>query len=511
MKKYNRIIMNIFKKSSKGLLFSLSLSIMASAVLTSCDDFIDVDPEAVIGADSFFSTPEEIVIGVNGVYALQRGLYGDNLWFIKQEVRSDNVGMADRGTDGIFDVLGEEANSNLLITSWSTIYAIINNANRVISAGEALETSTSDDAALVARAVAEAKFLRALTYFHLVVNWGGVPLRTEPTQDFDNTPLARSSASEVYDFIISDLTDAANVLPESYSDAVFEEVGRATSLAANALLGKVHLQNGNSAAASAALNNVIGRAELLPNYSDIFAPGNDNHAESIFEVGFDPAAGTGWGDNDFFITPEIAQFLGVASGGFPGTTDGRPLYFPSIEVQGIYETGDLRLDTSITSFDSAAGTVQYISKYVDLGAADQGSDINWIILRYADVLLLKAEADGESAASYELINQVRRRAFGQNPNTPDPAIDIDATSPGTFFEKVMLERRRELVFEEQRWIDILRHPAAEAVSIINNHLTTEYPDEAITPITTDHLLQLIPAEEIRISDGLVDQNPRPGS
>ena len=118
---------------------------------------------------------------------------------------------------------------------------------------------------------------------------------------------------------------------------------------------------------------------------------------------------------------------------------------------------------------------------------------------------MKAEADGESAASYELINQVRRRAFGQDPGTPDPAIDIDASTPGSFLEKVMLERRREFVFENQRWLDLKRLPPSEALVIINNHLTAEYT--GIPAVNANRLIYPIPQQEIDISGGVVEQNP----
>jgi hypothetical protein len=147
----------------------------------------------------------------------------------------------------------------------------------------------------------------------------------------------------------------------------------------------------------------------------------------------------------------------------------------------------------------------YISKYIDLAAAGDGSDINLVLLRYADVLLMKAEADGENAASYELINQVRRRAFGGNPSVADSAADIDAASPGTFLEKVMLERRRELVFENQRWLDITRLPDSEALSIINNHLALEYPE--VPMVDAYRLIYAIPQTEIDVSNNVVTQNP----
>ena len=297
------------------------------------------------------------------------------------------------------------------------------------------------------------------------------------------------------------MTDAAGVLPNSYSGGPFNEEGRATSLAAQAMLGKVQLQMGNASAASAALDNVIGQYSLLANYSDIYAAGNDNTAESIFEVSFNPVNQTGLGMNNIFIPSSVATSLGIVAGGFAG----RLPAFPTQDVQTIYEPGDLRAAASFTTYDNDGSMEQYISKYVDLAAAADGSDINILLLRYADALLMKAEADGENAASYELINQVRRRAFGQDPNVADAAIDIDGSTPGTFLEKVLLERRRELAFEGHRFFDLKRLSSGEALSTINTHLAAEYT--GVPAVQEFQLIYPIPQGEIDVSNGVVTQNP----
>lgn len=499
MKKY-KIIRNIEKKDFSKfqiILFSLMLGLFLS--LTSCDDFIDVEPTDVIATGSFYSNADELAFAVNGVYALQRGIYGDNLWFIMQEIRSDNVTNISGNADAALDIFQETSTNNILSLHWTKLYILINNANMLLAKSVDVPQNNATEAVLIKRLVGEAKFIRALAYFHLTTTWGGVPLRKTPTTDFDNAIVATSSQKDVFDFIIKDLTEASEVLPDRYPGGSLNEVGRATRFAAQALLGKVQLQNGNKVAASAALTNVIGQYKLLPNFEDIFAPGNDNHSESIFEVGFDPTSQTGMTFNNFFISTGIAAHLGVAAGGFGG----EPIYFPTQDVMGIYEPNDLRAAASFSEF----GGVEYINKFIDLSAVGEGSDINWIILRYADVLLLKAEADGESSASYELINQVRRRGFGKDPMVANPAIDINISTSGTFFEKVQLERRRELAFEEQRWIDLQRFSKVESVKIMNNHFVNEYPVAGRPKMDTHNLLYPIPSLEIKISKGLVTQNP----
>ncbi len=473
-------------------------------ISASCKDFIDVAPQGSIDAEAFFSNADELVYALNGVYASQRTIFGDNLFWIMQMGRSDNVKFGEGGNqaDAAFDVFQEIATNNILVNIWVNHYILINNANTVIKRAPGVPFDNPIDEELIQRVTGEAKYLRALTYFYLVTMWGGVPLRLEPTEDFDNANVARSSADDVYAQIISDLTDAISVLPTSYSGGPLNQVGRATRYAAQALLGKVYLQIGNASAASTVLNDVIGKYSLLANYADIYAAGNDNTAESIFEVSFNPVNQTGLFDNNFFIPTVVAQELGIVAGGF--TTP--PPYIPTNDVQTIYEQGDLRAEASFGLYDLDGTIAPYISKYIDLNAAGDGSDINMVLLRYADVLLMKAEADGESAASYELINQVRRRAFGQDPSVPDPEIDIDQTTPGTFFEKVQLERRREFAFENQRWIDLLRYPESEVIAIMNAHLAAEREDGPYV-IDAHNLLYPIPQFEIETSKGLVTQNP----
>jgi starch-binding outer membrane protein, SusD/RagB family len=502
MKKYiNRdILYSICIKSQIRIVLVISLMILS----TSCEDFIDVAPDSTIDAEAFFSNADELVFALNGVYALQRPIFGDNLFWIMQMGRSDNVefGEGANQADAAFDVFQEIETNNILVNIWVNHYIVINNANTVIKRAPGIPFDNPADEELINRATGEAKFLRAFTYFYLVTMWGEVPLRLEPTEDFDNANIARSSVDAIYAQIISDLTDAISVLPTSYSGGPLNEVGRATRYAAQALLGKVYLQSGNASAASAELNDVIGNYSLLVNYADIHAAGNDNTAESIFEVSFNPTNQTGLFDNNFFLPQSVAQELGIVAGGFAQV----PPYAPTKDVQTIYEDGDLRAEASFGLYNLEDSIMPYISKFMDLNAAGDGSDINMVLLRYADVLLLKAEADGESAGSYELINQVRRRAFGQDPLVPDPAIDIDATTPGTFFEKVQLERRREFAFENQRWIDLLRHPESDVIAIMNDHLAAEREDGPWV-IDAHNLLYPIPQFEIESSDDLVTQNP----
>jgi starch-binding outer membrane protein, SusD/RagB family len=372
-----------------------------------------------------------------------------------------------------------------VLNTWTPIYITINMANSVIVSGP----NATGDAELINRCIAEAKFIRALSYFQLVTLYGGVPLRLTPTIDFSNTIVARSEVSAVYDQIRQDLNDAIDVLPESYTGAPKNEKGRATKYAAVTLLGKVELQAGDKAAAEAAFRQIIGKYSLLTNYSSVWAAGNKNTAESIFEVNFLPDNQTGFGLPTTFIPASEAARLGIAAGGSSVLTE-----FPTKDIIDAFEADDLRKDASI-AFAVADGQA-YISKFMDLNAATYGHNINWIVLRYADVLLSLAEALGEGSEAYGFINEVRTRA-----GLPD----IDVSTPGTFSEKLSHERQVEFAFEMHRWNDLLRLPQQETIDIMKADLLRERDKEYT--ITPDNLLYPIPLTEIEVSKGVVTQNP----
>ena len=163
----------------------------------SCDDFIDVVPEDVIDAGAFFSNADELVFALNGVYASQRNVYGNLNYFNLIEARSDNAGQdqLDQKERVETDTFEETPGNLLMISVWTQNYILINNANTVIQRAPEVPFDTSTEESLINRAVGEAKFLRAVSYFLLVNMFGDLPLRTEPTTDFDNATLARSPAS----------------------------------------------------------------------------------------------------------------------------------------------------------------------------------------------------------------------------------------------------------------------------------------------------------------------------
>lgn len=470
--------------------------------MVSCDDFLDVTPADRIDASAFFANDQELLLGVNGVYLAQRQLYADGSVYNIFEGRSDNTGFdhTDQAERTATDIFTEVPGNLLLDLTWASSYNIINLANLVISRGP----GTEGNAGRINRIIGEAKFIRAMTYFYMVTIWGDIPLRTTPTEDFADTIFPRSSVTDVFNQIVQDLTEASAALPASYDGSAGNEVGRVTSYAALTLLGKVELQRGNAPAAVSALRQVEGKYSLLPNFGDIHAAGNNNTAESIFEVSFDPGNQTGLGRAIGYIPNSVAVALGIVAGG-----NTRAILFPFVTqdlVDAFDDPADLRIPSTF-GIEPGVEPGGYITKFIDLSAASAGADVNVVLLRYADVLLMLAEALGEGAEAYALINQVRTRA-----GLPD----IDAATPGTFMEKLMKERRLELALEMHRWHDLRRLPDAEAAAIINAQLTTQqafftqfpnYAGPTTFNLTSDRLLYPIPETEISISGGEVTQNP----
>jgi hypothetical protein len=439
-----------------------------------------------VAKDNFFKTESDLLIAVNGVYAAQRSLHADGSFYVLTEARSDNAtqNVADQAERVAPESFTDDAGNLLVLTIYTQMYDIINLCNAII---ERAPEATGDQA-IIDRVIAEARFLRASTYFHLLKGWGEVSLKVTESKDFGNVIQPRASTAEVYAFLVSELTAAAGVLPQTYSGGPGSEVGRATWGAAMGMLGKVQLQQGNNAEAATALQAVVNSNlySLLPEYSQLWDPANQNTAESLYEIQFEPANQTGSPYTSSLIPPAEANAMGIVAGGNAFAIR------PTADMVAEYEAGDERKDASLMI---DAGGLPFIIKYLDLTAAASGARNNFPVLRYADVLLMLAEALGEGDPAYDLINMVRERAgLG----------DIDASTPGTFIEKVQHERRVELAFEGHRWHDLLRLPDAEVFQIMSDQLSTQFG----RPIQLDNtdLLYAIPIAEIQTSGGIITQN-----
>lgn len=493
----NSRIINYIKDKTTRVTIVIVLLLSASCG----EDFIDVVPEDSIDKSTFFENENELLLALNGAYRIQSNFYRNNLGFQIRDGRSDDTGIDQLDQPERIDTetFEEFNNSQVVVGEWLNLYNTINHANQIIFYGVDATPIAADGQALIDRFLAEAKFIRALAYYELVIYWGGnSPLRVEPPEIL--TEIVPSSTTEaIYNQIVQDLTEAASTLPASYTG---DEVGRATRYAALGLLGKVELQRGNNSAALAALTQVEGNFSLLTDFADVYAPGNDNHEESVFEISFNKDDISLNVANTFVHNTEMER-LGLTGG--TGRTN--LLFFPTNDLIAAFSDPlDLRAASTFAFENDDPNDLPYIAKFID-GIGNGNADINQIIIRYADILLSLAEATGESAQAYEYINQVRRRGYGLDPNTPAPAVDISAATPGTFEEKLLNERRLELAFEAgHRWKDLLRLVGPSTlVTHMQDHLLNQVGRSV--NLTSDSFLYPIPFREIDLSDGQIIQNP----
>ena len=323
--------------------------------------------------------------------------------------------------------------------SWIAHYKGIGRANSVIGRIEDVDM----DASQKARIVGEAKFLRSLLYYNLATTFGNVPLvLNEATSADDDKENVQVPVAQIYSQIAADLTEAESSLPSTAKG------GRATKGAAAALLGKVYLTQGDKTSAASALKRVSGYS-LVDNYADLWGVENEFNKESIFEVSYE----SGYGVLGNLYTSAMNTELGA-------TVTSGPRNFPTKSLISSYEAGDTRFEASIAGIGSeavgfAADGAGWCIKYGTTNpSTDNDGPNNWVVLRYADVLLMLAEALGESTESYGYINQVRARAgLGA----------ISSSTTGTFAEKLLQERKVELAFEGHRWPDLKRFGVAASV------------------------------------------------
>ena len=479
-------------------LFAAGVIVLLSA--SSCKkDFLELAPISQQNGNNFYKTAEDMKNALTAAYGgLQYGgLYYSSMHVIG-DLRSDNTEITNPNAGA--DLQAVDNFTNLPTTSTSSItwaghYQAIQNTNIVIEKIEPVAM----DATLKARYTGEAKFLRALMYFNLVRIFGDVPLVTKVINNpQEGYTYGRTPSADVYNQIITDLTEAEAVLPHEFTGA---DIGRATKGAAAALLGKVYLTQRRWDLAVPQLKKVIdnvalNKYQIMPTYAGVFGVANENNRESIFEVQFKRAS-TGEG------SPFTNQFAPIGSG-TAVVSVGNPLgqNIPTANMNNAYETGDLRKAVSMrTSYVLGANTVNhnYVVKYSGTPAANLDSDNNWIVLRYADVLLMYAEALNEQGyvadgPAFTYLNQIRTRAGLPSKTSNNANAALRVANQADFRLAIEQERRIELAFEGHRWFDLIRTDRALAVL-------------GASGMQPHHNVFPIPQTQIDINPGKITQNP----
>lgn len=459
-------------------------------LIQSCsEDFIELAPVSDLNTGNFYKTEADIEQAVIAAYdALQDGSqYGGNGFDHFMEVRSDNTfndnTTQNGGARANFDNFNLSSNNLMLNDTWNSCYQGIQRCNIVLNRIEKVKMAAG--VANIRRG--EVKFLRALTYFNLVRIWGDVPLVLNEIEDpFEAFGHTRNSSDQIYNQIVQDLQDASELLPAKH-DAT--EVGRATRGAALTLLGKVYLTRQQFPLAASTLKQLIddGNYQLLSSFAAVFSVTNKNNAESIFEVQYKSGT-SGEGNN----TTDPTQGQDV---------NNKPS--PNI-IQVFQQNPDDRFAASV----QLTTGYPYSKKRIDVRGTDGSFGFNTMVLRYADVLLMYAEAlnevgyqaDGEA---FVFLNKIRERA-NANSYTANELPDQNS-----FREAIALERRLELAFENHRWFDLVR--TGKAIEVMNHANEGGLSPNAASalPFTMQayQVLYPLPQAQIDASGGKLIQNP----
>ena len=446
----------------------LKYNLIAIALLgfsfSSCSDFLEQNPQTDLSENDFYKTADDILSAVNGAYSsLQEGdIYGN--WYVFGEIPSDNTRNQLSGsvtTQNEFDQFYIDTQNSMIANFWKAAYKVINRTNTILGRIDGIEINTE----LANRYKLECKFIRALMYFNLVRVYGDVPLVLKEISISESYDILREPKENVYNQIIADLKEAQD-LPVSYSTA---EDGRATQGAAKALLANVYMTLHKYAEAETILAEIInsGRYSLLENtpgslnidgYKNVFSPVNHNSKEGIFEIQF-LKGGYGEGSNYANnFAPENSGTNVVAVGGTGGNN------IPEMDIYNAYEEGDLRRDFSMSLgyYDNRKNNEwvesRYVCKFMDVHYQNNDASNNYPVIRYADVILMYAEAlnqNGKTAEACKYLNMTRRRGFGYQTTETSP-VDLQTTDKAQFALMVEQERRVELAFENHRWFDLIR-------------------------------------------------------
>ncbi len=440
------------------------LAIASAFMMSSCtDDFLEKVPPDTINTSNYPKTADELITMVNGAYQPLQWpkLYNMRMWTTDIFAGNSEVG-AGGGSDGIettqlANFVTSSDNAGVL-DLWRGPWPGILSSNIVLKEG----TKLNIDQDIKNRCMGEAYFLRAHYYFLLVRFFGDVPLITEPQDIQGDLYPARAPKEDVYKQIISDLEQAIELLPTKQQLAEIDN-GRATKGAAMGTLAKVYLTRGEwqKVVDLTAQLDTMGYT-LNADYSDNFNPDKENGVESLFEVQY-----SGSDKYDFWSNENqsswTSAFMGPRGANF--VAGGWGWNQPTQEFVDSYEAGDQRKAKTIfyegcPTFDGKEYKPSYsmtgynvrkflvpFSAYPDYNK----SPLNFPILRYADVLLMRAEALnelGQTSLAAVPLNKVRNRA--------GLAAVSGSLSQSAFREKVLHERRMELAFEGQRWFDLIR-------------------------------------------------------
>lgn len=456
----------------------LVLASLATLLMTSCgDSFFDLEPASSVTIDKVYKTASDYNVAVIGCYAKLQSQV--NFYTECCEYRSDNLslGAPTAGTQDRYDIdhFTEKPSNGILSSYWANFNNNVYRCNLLLDQIDGANFAEN----LKKQYKGEAMFIRALNYFNMYRIWGGVPATKHVVSAAEALKVARYSDEQMFDLIAGDLKEIVdnNYLPETYSSA---DMGRATSGAAKALLGKVYLTFHKWTEAKDILSQLIGKYQLVSPIAQVFNVDNKNNNEIIFAVHFNKEI-EGEGHSYWYNLTNASDDTNQTS-----------------SLLNTFPTGDARKD--LITYVQVEKNVRLMNKFYDTKSPTfktVGND--QILLRYADVLLMYAEAlneiqydASEGSLALKYLNAVRQRAGISN-------LTVKQLPTQEKFRKgILVERQREFPYEGQRWFDLVRMGFAKSVMAENGVEIKDY-----------QLLFPIPQQEIEKvgNKSILWQNP----
>jgi len=463
-------LMNVTKPGNKKVILynTAILLVFTMAIFSGCSKFLTEDLKGEFSTDTYYKNDKQALQAINGAYNALSFTNPDNALWVFGAVASDDAvkggNAGDQAEITYIDEFTTNATNGITNNYWIFVYEGIARANNVIANVPAVPM----DEVLKNRIIGEAKFIRAYSYFNLVNICGRVPLKLLPQLTPETIHVPLSEVSAIYQQIEKDLTDAAAFLPVSYTAG---DVGRVTRGAALAMLGKVSLYQQNWSAAIGYFQQVeaLGIYNLLPNYADNFKFAFENSSESIFEIqqltGQNPGLGNAM--NQWFAPSVEGGYY------FNAATQSLVSAFEKASTGEV----DPRLDASVGRdgqpwlngdiFSASWSPTGFLTKKHQQPLSEVSSslkgdgDLNYVYLRYADLLLMKAEAfneNGNADSARANLNKVRQRARASFNGTPPATLlpDITTLDKNQLATAIQKERRTELAQEFHRYFDLMR-------------------------------------------------------
>lgn len=503
--------------------------IIISVLITfvSCKKVIDLYPESNLNSGTYYTTAAEVQTGLNGCYnALQKPMFYE--WQVT-ELRSDNT---DQGVPSSNNTVNRDLSDldefipstghAAVYSYWINTYFVIRNCNIILQNLGVVYNPASGTLTLnpisipltdsIRKQLAgEAMVLRANSYFNLVRLYGGVFLIHTPVTADEAKTINRSSVDDIYKLIKADLTAATTYLSAvKFPQIAATNIGKVNAWVAKGLLAKVDLTLNDKASAIPLLQDVITNSgySLQTSYANVFSISNEMNSEIMFAVRYKAGnlgLGSSFGNN----------FAPLGSGTAVINGSGQGLNYPTNDIDTALTVADARKTVAMGSYGATKSL--YVKKFLTQVTTTNDGESDWPVLRYADIILMLAEAQGFTPASITLINQVRvRTGLGNLP--------ASVNSVATFEKALADERRFEFAFENQRWFDLVRFnktmTTITAEQTMKDHFAKEFANHysqysPVTPlatlqgyVTTNKLLLPIPQHEIDTnSQLLIPQNP----